>query len=229
MVTPLDLLNKARKKNGGQDSLTYTALATNAQGSGSNIEHVDEIFSKAYKKSQDWNFNDIFVEVNTVASVETIATTSLTTLWEPGAIKEVRRQDGNNKPLLSLITPTKANELEDRFQNSKPIYWYVENESLKVLPVPDAVYTLQVRYQGLIPTISIDNIASTIVIPKVLQDALVIGIFSRLLYEDGDPEWVNWDGQFQADLAAALKRNNANYKKQGLKRFKMRRSADFKL
>lgn len=228
MVSYLDLLNKARKKN-GQDEITVTALGSNAEGSASNIEFVDEIVGDAYLESQDWAFNDIIVDVTTTSGNATVSSSSLTTVWEPDAIKEVKYVKGNNKIPLYLIPPTTVDDLESNYSNAEPIYWYIDNQQLKLLPVPNAVYTLSVRYQGLIPRVDITNIASTIVIPRNLENALVNGIYSRILHFDADPEWEKWEARYMDQLSDALKRNRSNYKRKGTKMWRVKTSRSFRV
>lgn len=228
MVTYLDLLNKARKKN-NQDDISVASLSTNAQGSACNIEFVDEIVSDAYLESQDWGFNDIIVDVTTTSGTAAVSTSSLTTVWEPDAIKEVKYVKNNRKIPLYLLSPSKIDDIESNYSNAEPIYWYIDNQQLKLLPIPDAAYTLSIRYQGLIPNIDITNINSTIVIPRNLEKALITGIYSRLLHEDGDPEWEKWEARYFDDLEDALKRNRSNYKRSGTKIWRVKQPRSYKL
>ena len=179
MVSYLDLLNKARRQNGDGD-ISLTGLQTNAQGSQSQVEYVDEIVSYAYERSQDWGFNDIIATVTTtIGSGVVTAPSSPDTAWEPDAIKEVRLVQNNQKNNLYLITPSRADQIEAQLDNAEPLYWYVDNaQELKLLPIPDAVYTLTVRYQGLVPQITDQNINDTIVLPITLQKAIVQGVYA---------------------------------------------------
>lgn len=228
MVSYLDLLNKARAKN-NEDDISVVALQSNTQGSASNVQHVDDVVAYAYEQSQDWSFNDIIVDVNTTANVATVSTTGLTTVWEPDAIKEVKLVKNNTKKDLYLLTPSRVDDIEDQFNNAEPIYWYIDNQELKLFPIPDAVYTLSVRYQGLIPEVTVNNISDTIVIPRTLQIALVEGIYSRLLFEDGDSDWEKWEQRWLKKLSDALSRNRSNYNRNGVKFWRYKQSADFTL
>lgn len=232
MVTPLDLLNRARKKNGNSE-VDVSTLEQGSQGSITNIEFVDDVMGIAYEMSYDHGFNDFIEDITLTASTAAVPTSGLSVEWDPNAIKSVHYVDASNankKSPLTLITPERADKLKQTLTSeSTPIYYYIDQEVLYVLPTPDSGYTVTVRFQGLVPEITTDNVNTAIALPRPLSKALVDGIYSRLLHEDGDPEWEKWDARFLQKMQLYLTRNRNNYRNAGLKMFRMKRSRSFKL
>lgn len=229
MATLLQLLNRARNKN-KQTDVDVDILTQGIQGALSNVEIVDEIVSYAYRKSLDWNFNEPLSTVTTVIGDTNIPTGGLLLDLDYNAIKEIKLVDGTNHFPLTLVTTTRADDLVPRFpSNSKPIYWYVKQGVTKLIPTPDSTYSLIIRYQGLVPEVSVNNINQSLALPRDLEKALVTGIYSRLLWEDGDETgFQQWQNIFMDQLSDAMKRNNSQYKKAGLKKLRFRRSIDFR-
>lgn len=232
MATPLDWLNRARKKN-ANDTVDVSTLTQGGAGSITNIEFVDDIIGIAYEMSYDHGFNDYIEDITLTPSSAEVPTTGLSVEWDPNAVKEVKYVDASNdnrKSPLVLITPTRADDLKTQLTSeSKPIYYYIDQEKLYVLPTPDSAYTVTVRFQGLVPEITTDNVNTAIALPRPLQKAIVEGIYSRLLHDDGDPDWEKWESRFINKMDLYLTRNRNNYRNKGLKRWRVRRSTDFKL
>lgn len=222
MVTPLDILNRARKKNSNGE-VDRTTLEQGSQGTITNIEFLDDVFGIAWQMSYDHGFNDFIEDLVLTPSQAEVAAGSFE--WDANAIKEVKllNSSGDRKDNLVMITPTKADNLKVQLTSeTQPLYWYVDRERLFVLPTPDTAYNLTVRFQGLVPEITTVNVDVPLSIPKNLVKALVEGVYSRLLHEDGDPEWVQWDERFLGKLQLYLTRNRNNYRNAGLKTFRYR-------
>jgi hypothetical protein len=223
MVTPLQILNRARKRN-GQSEISALSLTRNTGGQGNNIDFLNDIFATVYQKTENWQWNSNIVNVTLVIGDEIIPTSGLSTTLDINALKEVKYIDTstNRKYDLVLISPTKADDLKQGLtSNSQPIYYYVQDNAVKVLPVPDAAYQMTLRYQGVIKTVDTNNLETDMVLPVEVQEALVEGVYARLLEDDGDKRKseVTYQNFLNRDLQEAAERNRSNYRKKGLYRY----------
>lgn len=229
MVTPLQILNRARRRN-GQSDISALSIGRNTGGQGNNIDFLNDIFATVYQKTENWQWNSNIVNVTTVTASENIPTTSIPNL-DINALQEVKYVDTtvNRKFDLVLISPTKADDLKQTLTtNAKPVYYYIEDNAAKLLPIPDQAYTLTLRFQGILKQVTTENLETDMVLPQEVQEALIEGVYSRLLEDDGDERKSEeiYQRFLKMDLQEAATRNRSNYRKKGLYRYvkKSRRS-----
>lgn len=222
MVTPLQILNRARKRN-GQSEISALSLARNTGGQGNNIDFLNDIFATVYQKTENWQWNSNIANVTLSIANEDIPTTSIPDL-DINALQEVKYIDTttNRKFDLVLISPTKADDLKQALTaNSNPVYYYIQDNKVKVLPLPDAAYTLTLRFQNIIKQVDTENLETEMVLPVEVQEALTEGVYSKLLEDDGDERKSEeiYNRFMNLDLQEAATRNRSNYRKKGLYRY----------
>jgi hypothetical protein len=83
-----------------------------------------------------------------------------------------------------------------------PTHYVRENCLFRLWPTPDAIYTLTVRYWGILQDLTLDT--QTIEIPAVWQEPIIYGAIVRLFMDLGDVDRANAYEKFQAKLVADI-------------------------
>jgi hypothetical protein len=157
-----------------------------------------------------------------VATILTTASTSLLTpptdTWDSNVIKAIKYQKAGQTVLtpLTLVDLPTAEDLKlQPFGVNDPLYWYVNQSNVYVLPVPSIGYTLRVFYQGMYPDITVDNITDTVILPSSALKTLVDLIYARLREQIGDPQWGVYQQMAEQQVVKFYARNKHTYKRQG--------------
>ncbi len=220
MVSYLDLLNNGRKRNSNAP-LTVSTLESASSGNLSNLQIIDSAITEAYGIAQDWDFHDYFQEV-VLNTGNNIVPVSGLSQFDINGIKEVKVNiSGANKKPITAMSPDEADTLLPNAQNAMPKAFYNQGSVLKVFPAPDQAYTLTIYYQGLIEDITLDNIKTSVVLPKLAREGVELLVYSMLLQEDGDPEWRDQWRLGQDKIQAAFRRNKYPYRRKGLNKFRV--------
>lgn len=222
MVTYLDLLNRARARQ-GSTPISALAIGDNSGDSLQGVAAVSAAVAGFYENTYDLDASD------KIASITTSSGTSLLTppidTWDTNVIKAVKYLDSGNNTLvpLSLIDPITAEDYKLLTYNSnEPQYWWVNQMQVYVLPVPVTTYNLKVFYQALYPDITSSNMTNTVMLPDSALKTLVDGIYARLREQIGDPQWGTYYQIFEQNvLKYHTARNKYTYKRQGFQKFKV--------
>ena len=220
MVTYLDLLNKARRRN-KQDDTTVALLNNKAAGTINNVEILDDVSSDVYGFSQDWDFTEYFETTTLVSGDGIVPTAGLSASMDVDSIKEVKYIKTTSLVPLQIISPSTAEDVLQGATNGEPKYWYTQKRVLKVAPLPNAAYQLRLIYHTIIPRITIDNIQSTVVLPKTVERGFVQMLYARLLEEDGDTAWEKEYAKGVRTVNQGFARNKAPQRKHGTKKFRV--------
>ncbi len=144
MVTYLDLLNRARARQ-GSTPISAISIGDNSGDSLQGVAAVSAAISTFFDNTYDLDASD------KIASITTTSGTSLLTspveTWDTNVIKAVKYLDSANNTLvpLSLIDPITAEDYKLLSYNSnEPKYWWVNQMQVYVLPVPITTYPLKV-------------------------------------------------------------------------------------
>lgn len=227
MVTYLDLLNRAAARF-RQEPLNSSTITGTSGEALVGVQATNEAVAEVYELSTDWDFNDPINNFTTTIGASEVTQPAGQTVINPQIINAIKLVDGNNYIDLLQISPERAKELEFIFGSSqkRPLFFYVNQGKLYVTPLPDAVYTLEVFYQGIVPQITSGNITDTVVLPVDLENTLVSGIYAYLRRAQGDPEWTTLEQLFKNKLNRATIRNKYSMKTNGLKKFRMKLNPD---
>jgi hypothetical protein len=88
------------------------------------------------------------------------------------------------------LTYVKPEELDSKYKDmsndttGQPIYWTVYGDTLRVYPLPDDVYTLQVRYKANPTELTVAS--DTAIIPEVYSETVILGIYQKSLEWNDD-------------------------------------------
>lgn len=228
MVTYLEILNRARSRY-SKSPLSLIQIGDGSSDSSKGIESLNQAIGDFYINSFDLSDDERIVDISS-----TIGTTQLeepAEKWDTNVIKAVKYQKNNIFKKLTLLTLSQANEksIVD-FSNNEPEFWYVENQQLHILPLPTAVYSINVHYQKIMPDIDENNILSTVMLPTPAIKAIKDGVFAYLKEAEADPEWEKYRAIYLDQIKKFYDRNKHTEKRQGLMKFKLRhRRGDMKL
>lgn len=230
MATYLDLLNRARARQ-GSTPISAIAIGNNSGDSLQGIAAVNAAIATFYDNSYDLDNTDKIATIN--ANSGTSLLTPPADTWDTNVIKAIKYQKAGDSVLrtLALIDlPTSEDYKLQTFNDNDPMYWWVNQSQVYILPVPTIAYTLKVFYQSLYPDIIADNITNTVILPDSALKTLVDLIYARLREQLGDPQWINYLQLAEQQVKKFYDRNKHTYKRQGFQRFIVRpRFADRRL
>lgn len=136
------------------------------------------------------NINNFVKPTQTVIGVDEIANI-VSQPWDSKVIKNVRRKSDDNTSWVSLIVANSLEEVESlklqTFDSNKPQYVYVEQNTLKILPVPTAVYDLQIYYTGAVPRVTVDDLTDITTLDS--EGDFILSLYVEAYYREkqGDP------------------------------------------
>lgn len=226
MVTYLDILNRARARQGGS-ALSAVTAATGTTGDALvGIQAVNEALSEVYNNSVDLDLSEKLATVSTSVGVSQITSPSGNDTWNAQLIHNIQYQDTATTTWkkLILVPFERAKELEfyiTSASDNKPLFWYVNQGNVFVLPTPTAIYTLKVFYHGLLPTVDSSVMSSNITLPRDFEDAFISLTYSFLRRGVGDPQWTGIFEGAKLKLKRALVTNKHLYKRAGWKQVRM--------
>jgi hypothetical protein len=222
MASYLDYINKARRHM-GMSPLGATDL-TNSNGTSLKwLAACEEAIREIHSSSTDWDFATPFVDASTSTGNSTLTQTSGQTTWNPQLIDDIWVVDTDNtlKAPLDMVT-SKTGEILSRQMSTpgEPLFYYVVENTVKMIPAPDQVYSLRVYYQVELPDVTNATATGSISVNKDLEHALVTGISAYFRRDIGDPQWRDNEQLFFKRLKTAMKRNKLTAKKKGLRSFR---------
>lgn len=161
---------------------------------------------------------------NFIAEVETLDTVSkLTNLttdpWDCKMVRELHYLDEteNVRRRISPITEAQAKDFAlKEFAETYPQFYYQKGNDLYVLPVPNGVYKIQLRYSRVIPILALEDLTSEISIDG--EGFLVLQDLTQAYLQAGvDPEWQTYLGLARESAEVYYKRLNYGLKNQGVR------------
>lgn len=235
MASYLDVLNDARAEI-GRSAITVTGITdTTKADTLIGIRAINKVLAKIYKKGVD---ND-FLERKAIATLSSgnnqISVPTGSDEWDPNIINSVWYTDASQRYKMILLSgKAEADNLQFNLElngtsNNLPKWWYVFDQEIFVLPVPTAIYTLNLYYSALLSTVLPSQMTSTISMPPDFIETMKLGVEAYLRKADRDPEWKQLETDFLFDLSLSMKRNKFNRKDNGLQIYKLRRSANARL
>lgn len=215
MATYREILNRARARQAGTP-ISATGIG---DGSGDALQGIQAVNNAVAV------FSDNSFDLDATEKVGSISTTSGTSVlaapspaWDTNVIKAVKWLETGKDFLqeLALIDLQTAEEYKLKtFENNNPRFWYVNNATVYILPVPTATYTLKVFYQQMYPDITADEMNSTIILPNTTLKTLTDGIYAYLREQAGDPQWMTLYQIFEGSVKKFYQRNKHTEKRRG--------------
>lgn len=229
MVSYLDLLNEARARQ-RSTPISSSSIASSSGDSILGVQAVNATVAHFRRSSVDMDFSEPVTDVVTTAAVSTLTSPTGDSAWNPQLIKEIKFVDSsqsNNLLDVPLVTVDRAKELENALTTQgKPLWFYVSQGVVRVIPVPDQAYTLKVFYQTTLKRITSSNITDTVLEPEDVHEILVDGIYAQLRRGESDPEWPTLWEEYKREASKGYIRNKYNQKSAGKRLFRMRISRD---
>lgn len=228
MVSYLDLLNEARGRQRSKP-ITTTAIAGNGGDALQGVQAVNQANALIRRSSVDFDYSEPIKRVTLTIGNPIVPTPSGLEAWNPQLIHEVKYVDSTTNRLLDvpIKDAIKAKEIEIALtENGEPLFYYVNQGVVKVIPTPDQAYTLEVTYQTVIQTITSSNITSDVTFPADFYEVFVDFVYAYLRRGQADPEWSSLEEKAKNELSKIIIRNKFNLKNNGKRLFRMRRSRD---
>ena len=159
-ITALELISRAMTDAGF------------SRPSATSIARLDDPGNKAFyallkainvltQQTPDWGWNESELTTVTVAGTVAPAINSTVNVniifWLAIDSTITRLKRVTREWLVENVFPG----VSDPATRGKPTYWYVQSETVKVWPTPDAVYTLTYGFQKLPQTFTADDVGST--------------------------------------------------------------------
>lgn len=222
-ITYLNLLNDARGLEADSPIPLIEATTSTSGNAIKGIQAVNQAVQWVLESSSDYDFYNPIENLVTVAGNGVLA--APVSGWDPQLItKLVLVEAGENYSEILPRSKTEAKELE--FINTdqgRPLHYYVDEGIVNLVPVPDAVYTVQAFYNYEMLRITASNISSNIVFPTSFQRALVLATHAWLRKTKGDAEWRQLlDIDAKEALNKAIIKNKFNLKVKGRRKFRVR-------
>lgn len=234
MVSYLDIVNDARAET-NKSPITIVGISNNSAESLLAIRLVNRCLAKIYKAGVDFDFAEKITTISTVSGNNTLAAPSAPSEWDSNIINNIWYKDTVQRYKLILLSGKEAADLLafnltlNAGSDNYPKWWYVFNGAVYILPVPTAVYTLDVYYQGLLPSVTAGTMTSTVSMPPDFLEAMRMGVKAYLREGDRDPQWPELEGQFLADIKLSIERNKFVIKNHGLQMYQLRPSPSARL
>lgn len=226
MVTYLDLANDARALEGGSP-LTVDGIQLDTGDAIDTVAAVNNTYNDLIEYSTDFDFNEYVEDVTLTIGTQTVSQPSSQQAWDANVINAVKRVDSSASTGLIELFPVdleRAKDLEQTLtSNDTPRFYYINRGVLKVIPAPDDTYTIKVFYQAEPFRITKTNITNDIIFPAHFHNVFISGVHMRLRQAAGDPEWKDLEQKFYKKLNLASLRNKFGAKKNGARKFRMRR------
>ena len=162
MVTYLDLLNDARGRQGSSpiSSVSIVQLTGDAL---KGVQAVNEVVNHLIGSSVDLDFNDNYQDVTLTAGNAVVTSPVSPNDWNPQLIKNMWVVANNNLIPLTQVTPQRAEELVFYLTDQQqPIFFYVAQGVVKVIPTPDQDYSVKLIYQNALKRITSSNITDSV-------------------------------------------------------------------
>lgn len=130
------------------------------------------------------------IESTTSQSISTIDGTEQYTLSsDAGLVEQVELVDASDTTLFTILRPLSI-EQRDTDGRGEPLGYYVVENKLVVVPVPDGVYTLRVWYTRAGVTLTADT--DVPIIPARYHDLLTLFAVSQAKRKGDDPSFVTY-------------------------------------
>ena len=220
MVSYLDLGNEARGEY-GYAPLSLIAVQLNRGDSLQLVQAVNRTFADFIEYSVDFDFNEIVNDVTLTIGNQVVTQAD----WDPQVINWIKyvKGDGTLPELTRLSGIERAVELEAALTDEgEPLFFYVNQGIVKVIPEPDQAYVLKIGYQGAYNRITSSLMGSTVVFPSSFYNAFVHGVKARWRMALGDVKADSLEAQFYKKMDLVVKRNKFGVKNTGLKKFRMK-------
>lgn len=176
MLSYIEIINRAREESGKNPiplSLVNSSNAEAREGRSALQRAIVQAFQNLSVPSED----------KLITIPATVGTSVLTLPDEAdlNVIKSLKRKNetGDLWLNLSLVTKEQAEQIKlDTFNENYPIFFWVDNREMNILPVPTQAYDLQIRYSKVIPILEYADLTSILDVDNDL-------IFSLISYTIG--------------------------------------------
>ena len=132
----------------GSSPLSSVSIASQDAGALRGLQAVNEVINHLRGSSVDLDFSETRQDVITTAGNQILTSPASPNNWNPQLITNMWVDDGTNLIPVDQVTPEKATEFEYYLTTQgKPLFFYVNQGAVKVIPVPDQAYTIRLMYQ----------------------------------------------------------------------------------
>lgn len=132
------------------------------------------------------------------AGIESTSSQSITTAdgteqynlsSDAGLVEQVELLDASDNTLFTILRPLSVAE-RDTDGKGEPLGYYVIENKLVVVPIPDGIYTLRVWYTR--AGVTLTNDSDTPIIPARYHDLLTLFAVSQAKRKGDDPAYVTY-------------------------------------
>lgn len=213
MLSYIEIINRARGESGKTDipfSLINSSNADAVQGRSA----LQRALVSAFQQNLSIPSEDVLTTVATTVGTSVLTIPDKTDL---NVIKCLKRKNDDNDLWISLtlVTKEEAEQLKlQTYESNKPLFYWIDNRQLNILPVPTTSVNLQIRYGNIIPLLAFEDLTSIPTIDNEMTLAL-ISYTIAYLKQSSDPQFGIYlqEGDRIRDLY--FQRMNRTLKRQG--------------
>lgn len=159
-----------------------------------------------------------FVAVVSTVPSQSLLTNVISNPWDTKMIREIFWLDtvSNDRKRVNPVTLGQVKDLElVSFAEPQPQFYYQKGNDIYLLPTPDVVYTVHVRYSRTIPLLGITDLTTQLDLDN--EGILILTDLTRAYFMRGkDPEWKTYLAEAQANAQDYYQRVNYGTRKQGV-------------
>jgi hypothetical protein len=187
MLSYIEIINRARGESGKTDiplSLINSSNADAVQGRSA----LQRALVSAFQQNLSIPSEDVLTTVATTVGTSVLTVPTKTDL---NVIKCLKRKNDDNDLWISLtlVTKEEAEQLKlQTYESNKPLFYWIDNRQLNILPVPTTSVNLQIRYGNIIPLLGFEDLTSIPTIDNEMTLAL-ISYTIAYLKQSSDPQF----------------------------------------
>lgn len=221
MTTYLEIINQARR-HFAQGPIPVASATSN-----SNPELIvwmaciQEAAREIITSSPDWQWNEVFDIYAVTSGNSLLEQDALDEEWDEDDIHSIVLLDsaGKDDGEVFPVGSEKGKSLLTILPPGAPLFYFLNDRKINVVPVPDATYNLRVYYPNALPTIDANNVNSEIPMSVFVEHALLFGTRIYRRRDLQDSSWKEEEPAFNDKIARAIDHNKSSAKEKGAMQF----------
>lgn len=222
-----DLINEALTSIGSED-ISYEEFNLDAAIARDCLAAANRTIRRMKTKSVDHEFAEVVADLPVLSGTALLNLDSLTDTYgkvDIDMIKWIKNTNATSTGLynIKLLLTERAVEIEAQSPSpAMPRFYYILGSTAKLIPVPDANYTLKIGYQRELQILTADAVDTAVPFSQKWETVFVSGVVAYLksIWQQSDADMAF--GEFKSLLDITPTLNKWAKKKAGYKRYKVR-------
>jgi len=222
-----ELINEALTSTGADD-VSFEEFNLDAAIARDCLAAANRTIRRMKTKSVDHEFAEVVADLPVISGNATLDFTTVESVKgkvDIDIIKWIKNTNADNTGLydIKLILTERAIEIEAQSPAAaRPRFYYINGSTVKLIPVPDANYTLKIGYQRELQILTADTVDDQVPFSQKWETVFISGVVAYMKSISGHPDADQAFAEFQALLDLTPTINKWAKKKAGYKRYKVR-------